>query len=265
MPSGMIQWEGLPTAVFERDAGSAARGLESDFDLGHLARGEVCPTPFKDQTRIRLPRDHAPDGAHFSILMHLDEPSLSLELEAENACTPRAAKTRPAPPPSIDLLGEDLERIARIHRDEGRYACTPRTTRRGQGRRLPLPLAFSACRRNASSWSVHTASTRSSQSRNAANGSCSNRYSRTRASVPAASSSTSPVMRSTRKVTAHRRRAHLECVAAGILDELQIHQIPVLFGGGRRLFEVLPSRVELEIARVIDTPEATHIRYRVRR
>ena len=32
---------------------------------------------------------------------------------------------------------------------------------------------------------------------------------------------------------------------AGVLDELQIHQIPVLFGGGRRLFEVLPLRVEL--------------------
>jgi dihydrofolate reductase len=52
---------------------------------------------------------------------------------------------------------------------------------------------------------------------------------------------------------------------ASVLDELQIHQIPVLFGGGRRLFEVLPSRVELEIVRVIDTPEATHIRHRVRR
>jgi dihydrofolate reductase len=52
---------------------------------------------------------------------------------------------------------------------------------------------------------------------------------------------------------------------AGVLDELQIHQIPVLFGSGRRQFEVLPSRVELEIVRVIDTPEATHIRYRVRR
>jgi hypothetical protein len=31
--------------------------------------------------------------------------------------------------------------------------------------------------------------------------------------------------------------------------ELQIHQIPVLFGAGRRLFELLPSRVELEIVR----------------
>jgi dihydrofolate reductase len=52
---------------------------------------------------------------------------------------------------------------------------------------------------------------------------------------------------------------------AGVLDELVIHQIPVLFGRGRRQFEVLPSRVELEIVRVIDTPEATHIHYRVRR
>ena len=52
---------------------------------------------------------------------------------------------------------------------------------------------------------------------------------------------------------------------AGVLDEVQIHQIPVLLGGGRRLFAGLPSRVELEIVRVIDTPEATHIRYRVRR
>jgi dihydrofolate reductase len=52
---------------------------------------------------------------------------------------------------------------------------------------------------------------------------------------------------------------------AGVLDGLQIHLVPVLFGAGRRLFEVLPSRIELEVVRMIDTPEATHIRYRVRR
>ena len=52
---------------------------------------------------------------------------------------------------------------------------------------------------------------------------------------------------------------------AGVLDELEISQVPVLFGDGRRLFDVLPSRVELEVVRVIDTAEATHIRYRVRR
>jgi hypothetical protein len=44
---------------------------------------------------------------------------------------------------------------------------------------------------------------------------------------------------------------------------LQIHQVPVLFGSGRRLFEVLPERIELEIVRVIDTQKATHIRYRI--
>ena len=67
-----------------------------------------------------------------------------------------------------------------------------------------------------------------------------------------------------RNVMVHGAYTARRALEAGVLDELQIHQIPVLFGGGRRLFEVLPSRVELEIVRVIDTPEATHIRYRVR-
>lgn len=56
-----------------------------------------------------------------------------------------------------------------------------------------------------------------------------------------------------------------KALAAGVLDELQIHQIPVLLGRGRRLFGELPQHVELDVVRVIDTPEATHIRYRVRR
>jgi dihydrofolate reductase len=52
---------------------------------------------------------------------------------------------------------------------------------------------------------------------------------------------------------------------AGVLDEMQIHQVPVLLGAGRRMFDVPSSLIELEIVRVIDTPEATHIRYRVLR
>lgn len=68
-----------------------------------------------------------------------------------------------------------------------------------------------------------------------------------------------------REVLVHGAYTAQRALEAGVLDELQIHQIPVLFGGGRRLFEVLPSRIELEIVRVINTPEATHIRYRVRR
>jgi dihydrofolate reductase len=68
-----------------------------------------------------------------------------------------------------------------------------------------------------------------------------------------------------RNVMVHGAYTAQRALEAGVLDELQIHQIPVLFGGGRRLFDGLPSRIELEIIRVIDTPEATHIRYRVRR
>lgn len=68
-----------------------------------------------------------------------------------------------------------------------------------------------------------------------------------------------------RNVLVHGAYTAQRALEAGVLDELQIHQIPVLLGGGRRLFDVLPSRIELEIVRVIDTPEATHIRYRVRR
>ena len=67
-----------------------------------------------------------------------------------------------------------------------------------------------------------------------------------------------------RDVLVHGAYTAQRALEAGVLDEIQIHQVPVLFGDGRRLFEVLPSRVELEIARVIDTPEATHMRYRVR-
>jgi dihydrofolate reductase len=68
-----------------------------------------------------------------------------------------------------------------------------------------------------------------------------------------------------RDVLVHGAYTAQRALEAGVLDELQIHQIPVLLGRGRRLFEELPSRVELEIVRVIDAPAATHIRYRVRR
>ena len=66
-----------------------------------------------------------------------------------------------------------------------------------------------------------------------------------------------------RDVMVHGAYTAQRALEAGVLDELQIHQIPVLFGAGRRLFETLPSRIELEILRVIDTPGSTHIRYRV--
>lgn len=50
----------------------------------------------------------------------------------------------------------------------------------------------------------------------------------------------------------HGARTAQRSLEAGVLDELVIHQIPVQFGRARRLIEVLLSRVELEIVRVID-------------
>ncbi len=68
-----------------------------------------------------------------------------------------------------------------------------------------------------------------------------------------------------RDVLVHGAYTAQRALEAGVLDEIQIHQIPVLLGAGRRMFDVLPARIELEVARVIDTPDATHIRYRIRR
>ena len=56
-----------------------------------------------------------------------------------------------------------------------------------------------------------------------------------------------------------------QALAAGVLDEIQIDQVPVLLGAGRRLFHTLAARIELDIVQVLDTPQDTHIRYRVRR
>lgn len=66
-----------------------------------------------------------------------------------------------------------------------------------------------------------------------------------------------------KNVMVHGAYTAQTALEAGLLDELQIHQIPVLFGTGRRLFDALPSRIELEIIRVVDARDATHIRYRV--
>jgi dihydrofolate reductase len=68
-----------------------------------------------------------------------------------------------------------------------------------------------------------------------------------------------------RDVMVHGAYTAQRALEAGVLDAIQIHQIPVLLGAGRRLFDTLPSRVELEIAQVTDTPQATHICYRIRR
>lgn len=56
-------------------------------------------------------------------------------------------------------------------------------------------------------------------------------------------------------------------LGAGVLDELELHVVPVLLGQGRRLFEGLAAeQIELERTRVLEGEEGvTHIHYRVRR
>ena len=54
---------------------------------------------------------------------------------------------------------------------------------------------------------------------------------------------------------------------AGVLDELELHVVPVLLGQGRRLFENLGAEgIELERTRILEGENGvTHMRYRVRR
>jgi len=52
-------------------------------------------------------------------------------------------------------------------------------------------------------------------------------------------------------------------LAAGQVDEIRIHVVDVLLGDGRRLFEVLPHRVELEQTGVSHHRGVAHLEYRV--
>ena len=55
-----------------------------------------------------------------------------------------------------------------------------------------------------------------------------------------------------------------QALRAGLLDEIQIHLVPVLLGAGVRLFDHLgDDNIELEPIRVVDAPGVTHLRYRV--
>jgi dihydrofolate reductase len=70
-----------------------------------------------------------------------------------------------------------------------------------------------------------------------------------------------------RNVLVHGAGTAQRALAAGVLDELELHVVPVLFGQGRRLFEGLaPEQIELERTRTLEGEGGvTHMHYRVRR
>jgi dihydrofolate reductase len=68
-----------------------------------------------------------------------------------------------------------------------------------------------------------------------------------------------------RNVLVHGAGVAQLALAAGVLDEIELHVVPVLFGQGRRLFEGLrPEQIELERTRILEGEAGvTHMHYRV--
>jgi dihydrofolate reductase len=69
-----------------------------------------------------------------------------------------------------------------------------------------------------------------------------------------------------RNVLVHGAATAQLALAAGLLDALEIHLIPVLLGQGRRLFDNLSrENIELECTRILEGEGVTHMHYRVKR
>jgi dihydrofolate reductase len=54
-----------------------------------------------------------------------------------------------------------------------------------------------------------------------------------------------------------------EYLAAGLVDELELHVVPTLLGSGERLFDGVGPDLKLEQLRAVEAPGVAHLKYRV--
>lgn len=54
-----------------------------------------------------------------------------------------------------------------------------------------------------------------------------------------------------------------EALKAGLVDELILHQVPVLLGAGRLYFHSLPKHIQLRLLDAVAAPGVTHLHYEV--
>jgi dihydrofolate reductase len=54
-----------------------------------------------------------------------------------------------------------------------------------------------------------------------------------------------------------------QCLAAGLIDQLHLHVVPITLGEGERVFDAVPP-LDLEPVQVVASPGVTHLKYRVR-
>jgi dihydrofolate reductase len=69
-----------------------------------------------------------------------------------------------------------------------------------------------------------------------------------------------------RAIMVHGASTAQALLRAGLMDEMEIHLVPVLLGEGRRLFDHLGGdHIDLDLVRRLEDRDVTHLRYRVRR
>lgn len=56
-----------------------------------------------------------------------------------------------------------------------------------------------------------------------------------------------------------------EALHAGLVDDVVLHQVPVLLGSGRPFFQALPEHVHLRLVEVVPAPGVTHLHYEIQR